>query len=82
MRILGSGSYAIAAALMAVAAIDEPYERANPHREPRRFKEPVNSGPVIDTTPESKRAKRRRFAREFERANRLSTPPTPAGESR
>jgi hypothetical protein len=40
----------------------------------RRFKQPVNSGPVVDTTPESKRAKRRRLALEFKRAKRLPSP--------
>lgn len=43
-------------------------------------KSPNDFGPVIDTTPESKRAKRRRLTREFKRAKRLSTPHTPTGE--
>lgn len=74
-RVLGlSAGIALAAALMSVSAIADPYERENPRREPRRFKEPVNSGPVIDTTPESKRAKRRRLTREFGRAKRLASP--------
>lgn len=61
-KILHVGSAALAAALMAVSAVDTP-SRENPHREPRRFKQPVNTGPVIDTTKESKRAKRRRLAK-------------------
>jgi hypothetical protein len=35
---------------------------------------PNDAGPVVDTTPESKRAKRRRLTREFKRAKRLPSP--------
>lgn len=72
--IIGS---AAAAAAMLLASSMTPLTRMVPSPEPkttRRFKEPVNSGPVIDTTPESKRAKRRRLTREFKRAKRLSSP--------
>ena len=73
--IIGS---AAAAAAMLLAASMPPLTRTTidpPSPKPvRRFKQPVNSGPVIDTTPESKRAKRRRLTREFKRAKRLSTP--------
>ena len=72
--IIGS---AAAAAAMLLASSMTPLTRMVPPPEPkttRRFKEPVNSGPVIDTTPESKRAKRRRLTREFGRAKRLASP--------
>ena len=59
------GSAAAAAAMLltgSIAPLTRTLETPSP-KTTRRFKEPVNSGPVIDTTKESKRAKRRRIAK-------------------
>lgn len=41
-----------------------PVERPEPAPKPKRTTPPRDLGPIIDTTPESKRARRRRLARE------------------
>ncbi|AFH19739.1 hypothetical protein F406_gp076 [Agrobacterium phage 7-7-1] len=64
MRLIGS-TYGLAAAIL-VSAMLEPSQKigmAREYGELRRSKHPNHNGPVIDTTKESKRAKRRRMAK-------------------
>lgn len=61
---LGAAAIALAGAAMLVA---QPMYLDHEPRRPakRRFpRPPEQTGPVVDTTPESKRAKRRRLARQ------------------
>lgn len=61
MRMLGS-AYGLVAALM-VSAMSHKIDNGKTYGELRRSKHPNHNGPVIDTTKESKRAKRRRIAK-------------------
>lgn len=64
MRLIGS-TYGLAAAML-VSAMLEPSQKigsSKTYGEIGRSKHPNHNGPVIDTTKESKRAKRRRIAK-------------------
>ena len=53
--------HAVSLAISPVADVQRPERRKRPSFEPDFI--PNDHGPVIDTTPESKRARRRRLAR-------------------
>lgn len=62
--ILGAVMALAASRLVASRPIYAPDPRRDSKPTPKFFKLTPQSGPVVDTTPESKRARRRRLARE------------------
>ena len=64
-RILGlGGALALASLHVASPNFDAPATRRKKEETPEFFRLAPQSGPVIDTTRESKRARRRRLAKE------------------
>jgi hypothetical protein len=58
------GVGAFAAVMLASMVNPAPDRQPTPKTDRRRQPSPNDVGPVVDTTPESKRARRRRVARE------------------
>lgn len=63
--IMGMGALAAALALSSVASVSISDQIDRRPRKPRAPRNPTPNdfGPVVDTTPESKRARRRRLAK-------------------